>query len=163
MRKAHLALVAVLLLGVLAFSPFATSAVQPASLSNAAQPLTPFPTPTPRASGQIIYIVQEGDSLDRIANIIGMDVAELAALNGIDVNDILRIGQELLLGQAGPELPTESIGPSPTSTEIPGTATPVFGTGEICVLLFLDNNGDASVGEGEGPLVGGQVSVVDLL
>ncbi|HEY69946.1 MAG TPA: hypothetical protein G4O08_05100, partial [Anaerolineae bacterium] len=42
-------------------------------------------------------------------------------------------------------------------------ATPVFGTGEICVLLFLDNNGDASVDVGEGPLVGGQVSVVDLL
>jgi LysM repeat protein len=164
MRKVHLALVAVLVLGVLAFNPFVIPNLDQAAIDIAAQPLTPFPTPTPRASGEIIYIVQEGDSLYRIAGIIGMPVEDLAALNGMDVDDSLRIGQELLLGEGGPELPTESAGlPSPTPTEIPGTATPVYGTGEICVLVFLDNNGDASIDAGEEPLVGGQVSVVDLL
>ena len=164
MRRIHLALVGVLALGVLALNPLVITNAGLSTIDSAAQPLTPFPTPTPRASGQIIYIVQEGDSLYRIAGIIGMPVEDLAALNGMDVDDGLRIGQELLLGESGPELPTESAdAPSPTPTEIPGTATPVFGTGEICVLLFLDNNGDASVDDGEGPLVGGQVSVVDLL
>jgi LysM repeat protein len=125
--------------------------------------MTPFPTPTPRADGQVIYIVQEGDSLYRIAGIIGITAEELAALNGMDINDGLRIGQELLLGQSGPALPTESVGGSPTPTGIPPTATPVFGTGEICVLVFQDQNGNARVDEGELPLEGGQVSVVDLL
>ncbi|HEY69882.1 MAG TPA: LysM peptidoglycan-binding domain-containing protein, partial [Anaerolineae bacterium] len=118
MRKVHLALVAVLVLGVLAFNPFAVPDAVQATINGAAQPLTPFPTPTPRASGQIIYIIQEGDSLYRIAGIIGIPVEDLAALNGMDVDDGLRIGQELLLGEAGPELPTESAdAPSPTPTE----------------------------------------------
>lgn len=163
MRKSHFSLMILLLLGVLAFGPFAISTSTASALNPAAQPMTPFPTPTPRANGQVIYIIQQGDSLYRIAGIIGMDVEELAALNGMDINDGLRIGQELLLGQSGPALPTESIGGSPTPTGVPATATPVFGTGEICVLVYLDQNGNARIDEGELPLEGGEVSVVDLL
>ncbi len=161
--RIHLALTAVLLAGVLSLEAFAVSASRAGELDPAAQPMTPFPTPTPQADGRIIYIVQEGDNLWRIAAIIGMTVEDLAALNGMDVDEGLRIGQELLLGQSGPALPTEPIGGSPTPTGIPATPTPIFGTGEICVLVFLDQNGNARVDEGELPLVGGQVSVVDLL
>ncbi|MEE8567807.1 MAG: LysM domain-containing protein, partial [Anaerolineales bacterium] len=53
--------------------------VQPANASfpkiPPAQP-TPFLTPTPGPDGIIIYIVQEGDSLWRIAAIAGITVEE---------------------------------------------------------------------------------------
>lgn len=163
MRRFRLRLAFFLVLGALASAPLVVSAARLSDLDPAAQPLTPFPTPTPRDNGQIIYIIQEGDSLYRIAGIIGMDVEELAALNGMSVDDGIRIGQELLLGEAGPELPTESPGGPPTATGIPPTPTPIFGTGEICVLVFLDRNGNARIDEDEIPLEGGQVSVVDLL
>jgi LysM repeat protein len=163
MRRFRLRLAFILLLGALAIAPLAVSASHVSDLDPAAQPLTPFPTPTPRADGRIIYIVQQGDSLYRIAGIIEMDVEELAALNGIEIDDGIRIGQELILGEAGPELPTESPGGSPTPTGIPPTATPIFGTGEVCVLVFLDQNGNARIDDDEVPLEGGQVSVVDLL
>jgi len=162
-RKIYLALIVILLPGVLMFGPFAVSASMADEINLAAQPMTPFPTPTPQASGQIIYIVQQGDSLYRIAGIVGITVEELAALNGIDIDDGVRIGQEMLLGQAGPELPTESPFGSPTPTGIAATPTPIFGTGEICVLVFLDTNGNARIDDDEIPLKGAQVSVVDLL
>jgi hypothetical protein len=161
--RIHLALIAVLLPGVLMLGTFAVSASRAGVIDPAAQVMTPFPTPTPQANGQVIYIVQEGDSWWRIAGIIGMDANELAALNGLTIDDMLREGMELILGQSGPALPTEPVGGSPTPTGIPPTATPIFGTGEICVLVFLDQNGNARIDEGELPLVGGQVSVVDLL
>ncbi len=163
MRRFRIRVAFILLLGVLASAPLVVSAARTSDPHPVAQPLTPFPTPTPRDNGQIIYIVQEGDSLYRIAGIIGMDVEELAALNGMDVDDGIRIGQELLLGEAGPELPTESPGGPPTATGIPPTPTPIFGTGEVCVLVFLDQNGNARIDDDEVPLEGGQVSLVDLL
>jgi LysM repeat protein len=162
-RKIYLALIVILLPGVLMFGPIAVSASRAEEINLAAQPMTPFPTPTPQASGQIIYIVQQGDSLYRIAGIVGITVEELAALNGMDIDDGVRIGQEMLLGQAGPELPTESPFGSPTPTGIAATPTPIFGTGEICVLVFHDTNGNARIDEGEVPLVGAQISVVDLV
>jgi hypothetical protein len=42
------------------------------------------------------------------------------------------------------------------------TPTPVVGTGDICVLLFEDLNGNGTLDEGEPALPGGQVSVVAL-
>ncbi len=161
--RINLALIAILLPGVLTLGTFAVSASRAGEIEPAAQVMPPFPTPTPQANGQVIYIVQEGDSWWRIAGIIGMDVNELAALNGLTIDDMLREGMELILGQSGPALPTEPSGGTPTPTGIPATPTPVFGTGEICVLVFLDQNGNARIDEGELPLVGGQVSVVDLL
>src|SRR4030065_2347081 len=78
-----------------------------AGAANALQPPTPFPTPTPNEQGQIIYIVQSGDTLWRIAAIAGMTVEELMALQGLSSSDILSNGAQLLLGSvvppAGPE------------------------------------------------------------
>lgn len=129
----------------------ATSAAAPALVL---QP-TPFDTPTPNAAGDIVYIVQEGDSPWRIAAIAGMTVEELMALNGFESGDFISPGMELVLG-------------SVASTATPAaTATPTLapeemtGTGEICVLLFLDENGNARLDEGETALPDGQVSVAD--
>jgi hypothetical protein len=128
-----------------------------ANAASALQPPTPFPTPTPNEQGQIIYIVQPGDTLWRIAAIAGMTVEELMALNGISSSDILSNGAELLLGSV---IPTPRPEERATPTPLQATATPLVGTGEICVLLFLDLNGNARVDAGEGPLAQGQVSVI---
>ena len=79
------------------------------------------------------------------------------ALNGIQQGDFLSPGMELLLGSVAPTLsPEERVTPSPEPSP-----TPLVGTGEICVMLFLDTNGNARMEEGEGPLAEGQISVID--
>ena len=121
------------------------------------QPPTPFPTPTPNEQGQIIFTVQEGDSLWRIAAIAEMSVEEVMALNGIQQGDFLSPGMELFLGSISPTLSPElRVTPSPEPSP-----TPLFGTGEICVMLFLDENGNARMEEDEGLLAEGQISVID--
>ncbi|MBE9478579.1 MAG: LysM peptidoglycan-binding domain-containing protein [Chloroflexi bacterium] len=124
---------------------------------------TPFLTPTPRQDGKIIYIVQEGDSLWRIAAIAGITLDELMAMNGIQPGDYITQGMELELGVGGPALGTAAPGDAQaTPTQDILTPTPVVGTAEICILLFMDENGNGRFEEGELPLAGGQISVVDV-
>ncbi len=116
---------------------------------------TPFQTPTPNADGAILYTVLIGDSLWRIAAIAEISVEELMALNGIQSGDFISPGMELVLGSlAATPIPIAS----PTPTVQVG---PLVGTGDICVLLFTDDNGNARLDEDELPLIEGQVSVVD--
>ena len=122
---------------------------------------TGFVTPTPGPDGQIIYIVQEGDVLWTIAAFSGKSVEELMALNGIQPGDFLSPGMQLLLGVAGPVQPTAAPEVRPTATRLAATPTAVFGTGEICILLFLDANGNARLDTGETALAGGQISVAE--
>ncbi len=127
----------------------------------AAQP-TAFLTPTPGPDGRIIYTVQEGDTLWSIAAIAGISLEELMAINHLEAGDYITPGQRLELGLGGPVMPTTGPGGPPTATPIPPTATPVFGTGQICVLLFLDENGNARREETEPALAGGQVNIVSV-
>jgi hypothetical protein len=126
-----------------------------------AQPTT-FPTPTPGPDGSIIYEVKPDDSLWRIAAIANMSIEELMALNGIQADDVIAPGMRLLLGTGGPA-PPATLPPDafPTETPISATPTPEFGVGEICVLLFVDENGDARLDPGEMSLTGGQISVME--
>lgn len=141
--------------------------VLPAQANSNAAPLaqmTDFPTPTPGPDGKIIYIVQQGDSLWRIAAIAGISVQELAVLNGIETDTVLSPGTRLELGVAGPPQATQeplSEGEA-TPTEIEATATPISGTGEICVLLFDDVNGNGRLDDSELPIEGGQISITSL-
>jgi hypothetical protein len=123
---------------------------------------TAFPTPTPGPDGRIIYIVQPGDDFWSIAAIAGISLEELYALNGIQSSDFAIPGTELVLGFAGPVEPTAEVGAQITPTSVEPTATPIFSTGEICVLLFLDENGNARLDDGEVGLSGGQISIVDV-
>ncbi|MEK6587215.1 MAG: LysM domain-containing protein, partial [Chloroflexota bacterium] len=75
----------------------ANAATAAAASAMVLQP-TPFLTPTPNAAGDIVYIVQEGDSPWRIAAIAGMTVEELMALNGFESGDFISPGMELVLG-----------------------------------------------------------------
>jgi hypothetical protein len=158
-RRILLSLIVLLLFGV-SFGA-AQDAVAGPENAPRAQP-TAFPTPTPGPDGRIIYIVQERDTFYDIAAIAGITLQELYALNGIQPGDFALPGQELLLGLAGPAEPTQlpdSVTP-PTSVE--PSPTPLFNTGEICVLLFLDENGNARLEETEGVVQEGQISVIDV-
>jgi len=140
---------------------------------------TVFVTPTPGPDGNIIYIVQEGDTLWRIASITGKTVDEIKALNGL-TGDIISIGQRLIIGQGQPSIP-------PTNTPDPNAATPVVtvppttdpnaapttalsptpaqvavANGKICVLIWNDTNGNTVRDANESLLADGQLSVVDL-
>lgn len=145
-----------LILGGLMIIPGASAG----SISRPAAQPTIFPTPTPGPDGNIIYEVQRDDSLWRIAAIANMSVQELMALNGLQADDVIAPGMKLLLGTGGPA-PPATLPPDafPTETPISATPTPVFGVGEICVLLFLDENGNARLDAGEASLAGGEVSV----
>lgn len=113
-------------------------------------------TPTAREDGRIIYIVKEGDTCISISlmNNIGEEQLRLNNnLTGDDCNN-LQANQELLLGIITPQ-------PSPTPSLTPTGPTPTVmaGYGNICVNLFDDVDGNATAGDTEVAIAGGQVSV----
>jgi LysM repeat protein len=131
--------------------------IAPARAAPNLQP-TPFPTPTPAPDGRIIYIVQEGDTLARISAISGVSVEQIKALNNLS-SDIITLNQPLLLGLAGPSIPTTEPGqqlPTPTA---PPSPTPSIDSGTMCILLFDDINGDALRDDTEPPIAGGAISI----
>lgn len=82
---------------------------------------TPLPTstPTPR-----IYVVQEFDTLLGIAIEFDTTVEALTAANGLNENDFLQIGQELVIPTAGnAALPAAAAQQAATATRSPATAT----------------------------------------
>jgi len=94
--------------------------VQPTNPPPAA---TAFKTPTPDASGNIIYVVQAGDTLYRIAGITGVPVDQIRKLNGL-TTDILSIGQRLIIvqGAAPAASPTATAGGATAVATTAGTA-----------------------------------------
>lgn len=60
--------------------------------TDATPPPTPTPTPTP-----VVYIVQSGDTLGKIAIQFDVDIETLAARNGIDDPRYLRTGAKLVI------------------------------------------------------------------
>ncbi len=130
----------------------------PVSAAPAPQ-LTTFVTPTPGTDGRIIYVVQEGDTLWRIAAIAGMNVADLRDLNNLDPDDIVFPGQQLFLGTGGPAVQDSPEVSEATPTPQEPTQTPVPGTGTLCVLLFEDVNGDSMRQEEEISLGGGALNI----
>jgi LysM domain/SdrD B-like domain len=122
--------------------------------------LTPFPTPTADADGKIFYIVQEGDTLWRIAAITGVTVDQLRALNKLGLDSPIVPGQKLLIGLGGPALSTQVPGGAlPTAAAATQTPTPPPGWGILCVLLFHDQNGDSVHQYAEPAISGGAVSI----
>lgn len=122
------------------------------------QQQAPVYTPTPLPDGRIIYIVQTNDTLLRISLISGVPVEELRGMNNL-VDDIIVPGQELLLGFGGPAEVEFTPGPTPTPTISVPTPTPEPGSGNLCILLFMDENGDSLRQEEEPSIPGGAISV----
>jgi hypothetical protein len=130
----------------------------PVQAAPAAQ-LTVFPTPTPGPDGRIVYIVQEGDTLWRIAAITGITLDELRQLNKLSEDATLQPGQTLLIGLAGPALITVTPGPSPTPIPALPTETPESGTANLYVFLYNDRNGDSLRQANEPVISGGAISL----
>lgn len=118
---------------------------------------TPLPTATPRPDGAVVHVVQSGETLFGIARRYGVTTDQLRELNAgsIGPNDLIRVGQELVISVSDdaptptpvPESPTATpepeveptpeleITPTPPPTEQPEEAS-------ICVLAFHDRDGD---------------------
>jgi hypothetical protein len=144
--------------GILAIWLIFTSMHSQAMAAPAAQ-YTPLPTPTPGSDGRIVYIAQEKDSAWRIAAIFGIDLATLRALNKWAENPIIKPGDEIILGFAGPEEITPTLGPSPTPQPLLPTETSQPGLGNLCILLYNDLNGDSIRQEEEPSIPGGAISI----
>lgn len=101
---------------------------------------TPEPTNTPDAQGTITHTIAVGDTAWDIAARYGMELEDLYALNDIDENTILYVGDALLIvgertatpaatlnGDTVSVMPTEaaSATPQPTETRAAATATSV--------------------------------------
>ncbi len=132
--------------------------------ADAAPSIQTYFTPTAQPNGQIIYIVQAGDTCTKVYLINGITMEILRQLNSkLDENCTLIEGQELLIGVVGPAGATETPGgPTPTPGAATLTPTPFTGTTEICVLLFNDQNGDSLRQEIEPAIEGGAVSVTEI-
>lgn len=122
-----------------------------------------YETPTPGADGRIIYIVQDQDTLIRISLLTGVPVDTIRQLNNLKANDSITVGQQLLLATVSPESLTPTVGPAPTATSLLPTPTPFNGTGEICMVLYSDVNGNAIRDDGEAQVAGGAVSLTDRM
>ena len=119
-------------------------------------------TPTPQPDGRVLYTIKSGDSCISIALLNNITEEELRSLNGLTGDDclFLQVGQQLILAVQDAQ-PTA--GPSPTPTSLLPTPTPFNGTGDICVLLFNDINGNALLDDdsNEAPLAGGAINISD--
>ena len=161
---------------------------QPTSAGGQPQPTNPPPpsnnaSPTPGADGNIIYVVQEGDTLWAIAARNGISIDDIKRMNGL-TSDIISVGQRLIIGQGtssnpeptatattAPGQPTTAVEASATSESLPSATAPATqvaiateppGKGTVCALLWNDANGNGVRDPSETLLAGGQLSMVEI-
>lgn len=148
-----------LILIFLTFSWLAVNWLMEAALPVQAAPAMQVPiyTPTAGPDGRIIYIVKAGDTLLSISLLTGVSMDTLRSLNNL-TTDMIYEGQQLLLGYAGPVETTPTPGPTPTPTLALPTPTPKPGSGNLCLLLFNDVNGDSIRQDDEPSIPDGAIS-----
>jgi len=146
------------LLAVISLAALVTCMALPAAESPQAQAY--YYTPTPDADGRIMYVIKDGDTCISVSLLNYIDLDQLRILNNLNADCVLIPGQKLLLGTAA--VPTIG-GPTSTPTPLLPSATPFKGTGEVCIVLFNDINGNALAEEGEAPISDGAISLIDRL
>jgi LPXTG-motif cell wall-anchored protein len=120
-----------------------------------------YQTPTPGPDGRIIYVVKAGETCLSISLMTGVSLEQLRSLNNLKAECVIRSGQQLLLGLAGPVDATATPGPAPTATPVLPSATPFIGTGEICIVTFEDVNGSSVRDPAEKVIPDSAISVSD--
>ena len=119
-----------------------------------------YPSPTPGPDGKIIYIVKAGETCTQISLLYGVSVEYIRTTNLLDQNCTLREGQSLMIGVGAASGGSPTPGNSPTPTPILPTATPSQGgTAQLCVLVYVDINGDALRQASEGAIAGAAISL----
>lgn len=109
-----------------------------------------LPTATPDAAGIIYVTVQPNDNLWTIAFRHGLTLAELLALNDLNENALIQPGDRLIVGYGPPPAtPTVPVPPTPTLPPPTPTATPAPPPTAICLLAFVDLNGNGRFDVGE--------------
>ncbi len=84
-------------------------------------PILPLVTTTPDANGEIIHVVQYGQTLITIAEAYGVPLLQLKELNQLD-NDAINVGDKLLIRKGATPTVTETPTITATATRRP-TAT----------------------------------------
>lgn len=120
-----------------------------------------YQTPTPGPDGRILYKVQEDDTCLKISLLTGISTDQIRKLNNLTAECIVQPGQDLLLGKVDvtAQSPTPRVAAS--ATAILPTSTPFNGTGDVCVFLYDDVNGDAMRQDDEVAIPDGAISLSD--
>jgi LysM repeat protein len=115
--------------------------------------VTPSPTPrplsaieqlTPASDGNYYHIVKSGEYLAWIADLYEINLAELMTWNGLNLDSIIRPGQQLLLRVTPPATATTTPGPpSATPTITPTLAAPTATQGLAITLPGFTATADA--------------------
>ncbi len=108
--------------------------------------VTRAPTPTPQ-----IYVVNQDDTLFGIALEFGLTTEALAAANGMDEDDFLQLGQELVLptqAESAVSLVTEANSPAVAQAEAEAVATKANPTVSEPVSAASDPAGSQEFGTG---------------
>ena len=129
---------------------------------------TDAPTAPPTSSDPLLYTVQEGDTLGAIAQLYGLSVEDLMAVNNLSDPNTIHPGQALVISTAPPPSPTSATpaetpsNPSPTDEGLPTplpSLTPsgpaqvgiaqVLGSGNLAAeMVIVRNRGGAATLEG---------------
>lgn len=117
-----------------------------------------YQTPTANSDGRILYSVQDQDTCLSIALKNNITLDQLLALNNLDSQCTLITGTTLVLATLSPEVVN---GPTATPTLAPPTATPMTGTGQVCIKLFDDLNGNGIPEDTELAIANGAISITD--
>ena len=151
----------------------------PAPAVQAGPTWTPQPTPTPRADGAVVHIVQSGDTMWNIAILYAatMGLTPEAALPAIiELNNnpaFINVGQELMIVPPGQVAPTEEAAPAeedipdveeptPQPTNVPAeepVAASLPTTNSICVAAFNDTDGSGQRDVVEGLMADAAISL----
>lgn len=136
--------------------------ITPAFLQNTAVP-QPEIVPTNTAEpddGPLVHIVQSGDTLGTISQLYGVTVEDIVAENGLPNENIISVGQQLVIpvgGTSTPEpqataVPEEAVLPTPIATQPVGAGeavveiTAVIGPDQLAdEAVLLTNSGDAPI------------------
>jgi hypothetical protein len=148
--------IAAFLAALIFMSLAASSFLFPTSVSGQAV----LPTPTAGPDGKIIYIAEANDSWWIISVKTGVTQEQLYALNNAKADDPITEGQKILIGEVAPNTPTPTIDPNVTPSPTPVTPTPLPGNGNICVVLYNDENGNSVREDTEAAMAEGAVSLI---
>jgi LysM repeat protein len=145
-------------------------------------PPTPRYTATPLPSGAIVHTVVSGDTLFGLALEYDVPLEQIYELNDLGPNDLLTIGQEIVIAVGDEPLASPTATPTPAPVEgttepTPTTAPTQEGNGgegggapaappadeaKLCVLAYYDANNDMfrQPDAGEMPLPNAQITLV---